>query len=30
MNNSNLENYFYINKNSLSKEICNDIIHYFE
>ena len=30
MNNSNLENYFYINKNSLSKEMCNDIINYFE
>jgi len=26
----NLENYFYINKNSLSKEICKDIINYFE
>ena len=25
-----LENYFYINKNSLSKEVCNDIIHFFE
>lgn len=26
----NLENYFYINQNSLSPEICNDIINYFE
>jgi hypothetical protein len=26
----NLENYFYINKNSISKELCNDIIHMFE
>ena len=26
----NLENYFYINQNSLSKELCNDIINYFE
>jgi len=26
----NLENYFYINENSLSKEICSDIINYFE
>jgi hypothetical protein len=26
----NLENYFYINNNSLSKEICYDIINYFE
>jgi len=26
----NLENYFYINKNSLSKEVCNEIINYFE
>ena len=25
-----LENYFYINQNSLSPEICNDIINYFE
>jgi hypothetical protein len=30
MNNFNLENYFYINKNSLSTEICCDIINYFE
>ena len=26
----NLENYFYINKNSISKELCNDIINMFE
>jgi hypothetical protein len=26
----NLENYFYINHYSLSKELCNDIINYFE
>ena len=26
----NLENYFYINNNSLSKEICNDMINFFE
>lgn len=26
----NTETYFYINQNSLSKEICNDIIQYFE
>jgi hypothetical protein len=26
----NLETYFYINQHSLSKEICNDIINYFE
>lgn len=30
MNNSNLENYFYINQHSISKELCNDIINYFE
>ena len=30
MNNFSLENYFYINKNSLSKEICSDIINHFE
>jgi len=30
MSNFNLENYFYINQNSLSHEICNDIINYFE
>ena len=30
MNNFNLEKYFYINKNSLSKEICYDIINFFE
>lgn len=30
MNNSILENYFYINQHSLSPEICNDIINYFE
>ena len=26
----NLENYFYINNNSLSKELCNEIINLFE
>ena len=26
----NLETYFYINNKSLSKEICNDIINYFD
>ena len=26
----NIETYFYVNQNSLSKEICNDIIQYFE
>lgn len=30
MSNFSLEDYFYINKNSLSKEVCCDIIHYFE
>lgn len=30
MSNFTLENYFYINKNSLSKEICVDIINLFE
>ena len=30
MNNSILENYFYINQHSISKELCNDIINYFE
>ena len=27
---TNLENYFYINKNSLSIELCKDMIHLFE
>ena len=30
MSNFSLEDYFYINKNSLSKELCVDIINYFE
>ena len=30
MNNPSLENYLYINKNSLSNEICIDIINLFE
>lgn len=28
--NTNLENYIYVNNNSLSKELCADIIQYFE
>ena len=30
MNNCNLENYIYVNEKSLSKELCTDIIQYFE